>query len=337
MAEVFHDVVARFVSERYALDPVAATAAGIHDHDDRLPDLSADGFAARDAFVDRWTSELEAVPRHELDTLDRTDRDLLLADLRGQRAVRSFERWRRQPGVYSDAVIRGAYYPLIREGTPLEERLGALARRLAGAGAALEAARANLDSDRTPPVWVVTAGEQAAAGATFVRAILPTLAPEGSAAKRDLLAAGKHAGDALDGYAAWLRDDLMRRARGTFAIGVDAFEALLRERDLVDHDRASLQRFGEDLYRQTESRLVEAAKALGDDDWRASVARIREDHPAEDGLVDTYRELGGKLLVCSPCMKSRDIQPEDLIEGTEIVAAARFVAEITSATNSLVY
>lgn len=54
-------------------------------------------------------------------------------------------------------------------------------------------------------------------------------------------------------------------------------------------------------------------------------------------LLDTFRELGGKLLVCSPCMKSRDIKPEDLVEGAEIVAAARFVAEITSATNSLVY
>ncbi len=54
-------------------------------------------------------------------------------------------------------------------------------------------------------------------------------------------------------------------------------------------------------------------------------------------LLDTFRELGGKLLVCSPCMQSRDIHPEDLVEGAEIVAAARFVAEITSATNSLVY
>jgi predicted peroxiredoxin len=54
-------------------------------------------------------------------------------------------------------------------------------------------------------------------------------------------------------------------------------------------------------------------------------------------LLDTFRELGGSLLVCSPCMKSREIPPEALVEGAEVVAAARFVAEITSATNSLVY
>jgi predicted peroxiredoxin len=54
-------------------------------------------------------------------------------------------------------------------------------------------------------------------------------------------------------------------------------------------------------------------------------------------LLDTFRELGGSLLPCSPCLKSREIPVEALVEGTEVVAAARFVAEITSATNSLVY
>jgi predicted peroxiredoxin len=44
------------------------------------------------------------------------------------------------------------------------------------------------------------------------------------------------------------------------------------------------------------------------------------------------------MLVCGPCINSRGITaPDDLIEGAEVVAAGRFVAEITSATNSLVY
>jgi predicted peroxiredoxin len=54
-------------------------------------------------------------------------------------------------------------------------------------------------------------------------------------------------------------------------------------------------------------------------------------------LIDDVRELGGKLLVCGPCIKSRGITADDLIDGAEVVAAGRFVAEITSATNSLVY
>jgi predicted peroxiredoxin len=54
-------------------------------------------------------------------------------------------------------------------------------------------------------------------------------------------------------------------------------------------------------------------------------------------LMNDVRELGGKLLVCGPCIKSREIGADDLVEGAEVVAAGRFVAEITSATNSLVY
>jgi predicted peroxiredoxin len=55
-------------------------------------------------------------------------------------------------------------------------------------------------------------------------------------------------------------------------------------------------------------------------------------------LLGDVRELGGQLLVCSPCLRSRGIAaPEDLVAGAEVVAAARFVAEVTSATNSLVY
>ncbi len=55
-------------------------------------------------------------------------------------------------------------------------------------------------------------------------------------------------------------------------------------------------------------------------------------------LLDDVRELGAQLLVCGPCINSRGIvAPDDLVAGAEVVAAGRFVAEITSATNSLVY
>ncbi len=55
-------------------------------------------------------------------------------------------------------------------------------------------------------------------------------------------------------------------------------------------------------------------------------------------LLDDYRELGGRLLVCGPCVNGRHIDPAtQFVENAEVVAAGRFVAEITSATNALVY
>jgi predicted peroxiredoxin len=63
-----------------------------------------------------------------------------------------------------------------------------------------------------------------------------------------------------------------------------------------------------------------------------------EGFPPLTKLMNDYRELGGKILLCGPCIKSRQIDTEtQLVENAEVVAAARFVAEVTSATNALVY
>ena len=55
-------------------------------------------------------------------------------------------------------------------------------------------------------------------------------------------------------------------------------------------------------------------------------------------LLDIYLENGGKLLVCGPCVKSRQINPEtDFVSGATVVNAATFVKECTEATNVMVY
>ncbi len=88
---------------------------------------------------------------------------------------------------------------------------------------------------------------------------------------------------------------------------------------------------------------VEAVIGLQADAVELAV-RGRADDVAADGfpplakLMSDYRELGGRLLVCGPCVKSRHIDPEtQFVTNAEVVAAGRFVAEITAATNVLTY
>jgi predicted peroxiredoxin len=59
--------------------------------------------------------------------------------------------------------------------------------------------------------------------------------------------------------------------------------------------------------------------------------------PALKDLVGKYLEAGGKLLVCTPCVRDRKIEESDLIEGAELIAAARLNQEILSANATLVY
>lgn len=62
-----------------------------------------------------------------------------------------------------------------------------------------------------------------------------------------------------------------------------------------------------------------------------------EGFPPLNELVSGFIELGGKLLMCSPCLKARNIQEGDLIEGAKVVAAASVVSETASTNSSLVY
>jgi len=59
--------------------------------------------------------------------------------------------------------------------------------------------------------------------------------------------------------------------------------------------------------------------------------------PALKDLVNTYLESGGKLLICTPCVRDRNIEESDLIKGSELIAAARLNQEILSANATLVY
>ncbi len=54
-------------------------------------------------------------------------------------------------------------------------------------------------------------------------------------------------------------------------------------------------------------------------------------------LLDSFMELKGNLLLCSPCLKERNIKEGDLIEGSQIIAAGTVVTEVLSATSVVTY
>jgi uncharacterized protein involved in oxidation of intracellular sulfur len=58
--------------------------------------------------------------------------------------------------------------------------------------------------------------------------------------------------------------------------------------------------------------------------------------PLKD-LMKTFLEQGGKLLVCSPCIKERQIDESMLLDNAETIAGARVVQEALEANAVLNY
>lgn len=54
-------------------------------------------------------------------------------------------------------------------------------------------------------------------------------------------------------------------------------------------------------------------------------------------LIANYLGMGGKLLLCSPCLKERNISKEELIDGSEIIAAGTVVTEVISSKSVITY
>ena len=77
----FNELSATFFDEYFRLDPVSATGIGDHRFDDRWPDLSSAGRAARIAFAERWIASLEAHAPGDLTADERADREVLLRTL----------------------------------------------------------------------------------------------------------------------------------------------------------------------------------------------------------------------------------------------------------------
>lgn len=59
--------------------------------------------------------------------------------------------------------------------------------------------------------------------------------------------------------------------------------------------------------------------------------------PSLKNQVDTFLEQGGKILVCTPCIRERKIEESMLLDTAEPIAAARAIQEVLEANSVLSY
>ena len=235
----FSDQVEAFFAEFFALNPLSATAAGMHDHDAAWPDLSEAGRLARLAFAARWAAVFEAVPAADLDRDQAVDRSLLLLVLDEMRFEDEELRqlaWDPLEWVY---VMGAGIFPLVaREFAPLAERLVSIAGRLEGLPGLVEDARQSLvgtpDGRPVSRFHAETALRQLPGIAELIgdalaeaEAAAPIDADVGAILVR-LRAAARTGTEAVGRAEAILRDEVLPRAAGEGRLGPELFAAKMR-------------------------------------------------------------------------------------------------------------
>jgi uncharacterized protein (DUF885 family) len=283
----------------FEASPVAASAAGLTDFDDRLDDLSADAFRRRDADAATFLGRLERIgeiaPDGEaLSVDDAIDRDLAVAVLRGRTILAPFENWKRDPVTYSGPVTSGLFGLFLHRLRPEGDLVDAAISRLGQVDRAVDAGIENLDPELAHPL-IVERGMNAAKGAVrYVRDLVWVDVQDADARER-LRRAGETAATQLERWVAHL-EGLVGTAHGTWQLGEDRYSAILQERETLSDDARALRDRGRaELDRLDAEMSAVARDAAGNADY-VEVLRHDDEHhpPTEEAMLDTYADWTAK-------------------------------------------
>jgi uncharacterized protein (DUF885 family) len=286
----FAEFCDEFFKQYFELHPTDAIYYGIEGYDHRLNDHSDESYGAEKAFVAQSLKTLRQVPASDLDQEEAIDYALLEGKLTIQNYEHAKEDYRlKWPDVY--LPIDAIYILTVRKTNDFS---GNLLSRLRQTPAVIQQGIANLRRKEANPPRLWT--EMAIEGAKGSLGFLDNLSshPKVQTEVKDagaLQSAVAGAKSAIDDFAAYLEKDLLPRSRGTYAVGVEHYNLLLKKKHFLNQDDRSLLALGEALFDKTRKELSELAQELAPGQEIEEVARrIQQHHPSIDGLLPAYRK-----------------------------------------------
>ncbi|MGH7950100.1 MAG: DUF885 family protein, partial [Candidatus Binataceae bacterium] len=283
----FRAEVARFIEEELRLFPERATYVGDHRYDDRVGDLTRGGVDAVIAHAKRWQKTFGAADATALSAANEADREWLLARLDGyllwNEQLRTYES---DPSMY--LPTSGVYSLVIRDFAPLEKRMQLVTARATASLKNLEAAHANLKAERTAKISVEIALSELNGALGFLRTELPSVFDSlaDGPPKRAFHAANEKLIAATEGYRNWLRDALLPRASGSYAIGADAYRRMLRDYDMVEVPLDELEEAGTRELERLQKRFEETAARIDSGKTPAEVMKaVTANPPPADKVI----------------------------------------------------
>ena len=272
-------------------DPILATGLGLHDHDHELGDPSRAALLDEIAADRAHLGAVEALDPAALSPSARFERDLEIHNLQltGYEAA-EVRIWERRSFAL-DTVGTGLFLLFARDHAPLAERLAAIAGRLEGIPAYLDASKDRADGPQVR-LWqgleIEAAGELPSLFDELLTAGASALEPP---ERRRLAQAVESAKTSVVAYADWLRGTL---ADGTDAwpIGRERHDTLVAHRAFDGLDADDVLALGWQQLAEEHAARTAAAREIDPDASEAEVIdRVKSDHPASfAGALDAYRD-----------------------------------------------
>jgi hypothetical protein len=289
-APTFDAWLDEFFAAYYRQNPVSATFIGVHEFDDRLPDLTPRGREQRRVETESLLRRLRSLPEEPLSAAQRID--CTLAE--GHLEISLWEQGSAQfahgnPSAPLGEATFGVIGLFLRPFAPLRERAENAIARLSAIPAFLAAARESIDA--SPPAWTAKARRECDGALALLTGGIDLLAADPGVPGDALRAAADGAAHAVREYAHWLDADLARRPSGAYTAGEEALELIVRRAHCSDASLADLELDAEEELTRAAAWLRDHAGDFGAGNPQEVLARLADLHPTDDRYYAAYGEV----------------------------------------------
>jgi uncharacterized protein (DUF885 family) len=277
----------------FAYTPSSGTAAGFHQYDSRIEDLSAASVQRREVVLKAQLSRLDTLRDGKLTTDDSIDAAMIDGAIRSElQDIEVIRSWKTNPMGYAGLAGNAVDLLMKRNFAPPVERLKSVTARLRGIPAVLAAMRANIVN---PPKEFTDLSIDIAGGSVgFFKGDVAKWAKDAAGTDTAALHAFNVVNDsvvaAMKSAAEWLKKDLLPRSKGSYAIGAQAFADKLKYDEMVDIPLDRLLAIGEANLQKDYDDFVATAKIVAPGKTpREAMAVLEADHPTPQNLIERAR------------------------------------------------
>lgn len=323
-SQTFQKIADAAIDYLLQCSPVRATQAGIHDYDTELDRADRASRAARNQRLGEFIDQLSRVNPALLSRDERFDLQILTSNLNTEVISDTvYRRWDRDPTLALEVALYGCLALVMRDFAPLEERITSLTGRVRAVPRLLDEVKVNLGlQEEIPTVWAEMAEGLCASAEAFFQSLVDDIA-KSSPQRGDLASTVEAAKSAVSDYHSFLKSQLTRRSRGSYAAGWPTFAALLKNLHGIESTSEELIAFGESEITRVKSQIEAVAREIDTDKSVADIfEEIKSTLPPVKNLLDVYRDYV-KLSEQFIRQKKLITLPEDI--ALEVVPTPEFV------------
>jgi Bacterial protein of unknown function (DUF885) len=292
-SSVFSSFVDAYFDAYFSTYPSKGTAAGFHQYDDKLEDMSSAAIEQRITVLKELQQRLSDLRSRSMSSGDTIDAEILEHQIRAELLeLEVVQGWKRNPMLYIYLPGNAIHGLIKRDFAPPAERLKSVIARLEAIPTMLRALRENVSN---PPKEFTDIAIRIASGSIgFFKGMIASWGIDAAAGDANLLQTLDKANQAvvaeMEASLAWVKKDLLPSSKGSYAIGTETFQRKLLYEDMVDLPLEKVLAIGQANLEKDYQAFVETARKIDATKTPAEVMKlISNDHPDAVDLIPSVK------------------------------------------------